>query len=626
MEVKDSMTDQTQSIIKRLPPEVIARIAAGEMITRPASAIKELIENALDAGADQIAIDVTESIDRYFQITDNGRGMNRSELELALERYATSKLATEEDLLSVSTLGFRGEALASIAEIARITLLTKSADDDHAWEISGEAGKIGPVKAAARSQGTTVVVEDLFFNTPVRKRFLKKGPGEMRLVKSSVSAYAMSAPHVGWKLSKDGKSLLDLSRTHDLKSRLLQIHGDRLAGGLIDIKWRDEHFSISGVIGVPELAKGGTGHQSFFINNRWIFAPWISQALRRGFGDLIPNHQNPWAVLFLEAPGEEVDVNLHPTKREVHFLNERRMFGLIQHAVQQAVAKLLPRFFLGNETSVGEGKQATSQQFSGDFGARPSNPTSGTPNAAGSTEGLFSGTSSSYKQSTNSFDGLEEAVRLYGPGASDQTPDETAHDASPIGETSSADLVALWQLHQRYVLAQTRKGLLVIDQHAAHERILYEKICRRMVSGESGAQQLLFPVVVELDQAQMELFHKTSDELVRMGFDVAEFAEHSVLVRGVPPMWRASSEAELLRDLLDEAGTMGLREGETVEGLARSFACRAAIKSGDPLGMEEMNKLVDELFTTDRPHGDPHGRPTFVFISLQDLDHRFGRG
>ncbi len=629
--MKDTMTNQTGSIIKRLPPEVIARIAAGEMITRPASAVKELVENALDAGAGQIGIEVTESLDRCFRITDDGRGMNKEELSLSLERYATSKLSTEEDLLSVATLGFRGEALASIAEIARVSLLTKSASDSHAWEISADAGNVSPVKAAARGQGTTVIVEDLFYNTPVRKRFLKKSSSEMRLVKTSVSAYALSTPQVGWNLEQDGKKLLELSPAHDLKSRLTQIHGTRLANGLIEINWRDEQFAISGVIGVPELAKGGTGHQTFFVNGRWIFAPWISQALRRGFGDLIPNHQNPWAALFLEAPGQQVDVNLHPTKREVHFLDERRMFSLIQQAVHQAVAKLLPRFFLGNESQATPGESAddiaskSSPPIQGVFSGPSTNSHTAPGSSPGSSSGLFPANRAPGQQSSGGFDGIEEAVRLYSGGALTTDNGDETLSASALPAASAADLVALWQLHQRYVLAQTRKGLLVIDQHAAHERILYEKICHRMTSGDSGAQQLLFPVVVELDLEQMELFQKNLHELAKMGFDVEEFSEHSVLVRGVPPLWRSRSEAELLRDLLDEVSTMGLREGETVEGLARSFACRAAIKSGEPLGVEEMNKLVDELFATERPHGDPHGRPTFVFISLQDLDQRFGR-
>jgi DNA mismatch repair protein MutL len=615
--VREQMTEHQTAIIKRLPAEVIARIAAGEMITRPAAAVKELVENALDAGTSQIKLEVTESLDRSFRISDDGHGMNREELSLALERYTTSKLAREEDLLSITTLGFRGEALASIAEIGRITVLTKSAEEEHAWELKAEAGEIGEIRAGARGQGTTITVEDLFFNTPVRKRFLKTGAGEMRLVKQSLTAYSLTAPGVSWYLEHDGRKLLDLAPAHDLKTRLRQIHGNKLADGLIEINWRNAEFSVRGVVGIPELARGGTQHQTFFVNGRWIVAPWISQALRRGFGDLIPNHQNPWAVLFLVVPPGQVDVNLHPTKREVHFLDERRMFGMIQQAVQQAVAKLLPRFFLGSDDPVSPPPVSSGTGKLTDSAASQSR----LPGIGGGARG-------------GSFDGIEETVRLYGPQSPSADtmpgldPPGTAASISPVGAPDEAcgDLVALWQLHNRYVLAQTRKGLMVIDQHAAHERILYEKIRARLVSGDSGAQQLLFPVIVELELDQMALFRNISNHLVQMGFDVEEFAERSVLVRGLPPLWRARSEAELLRDLLDEAASMGLREGETVEGLARSFACKAAIKSGEPLCVEEMNKLVDSLFATERPHGDPHGRPTFVFISLRDLDQRFGRG
>ena len=240
--------------------------------------------------------------------------------------------------------------------------------------------------------------------------------------------------------------------------------------------------------------------------------------------------------------------------------------------------------------------------------------------------GLAGAEARRYGAESRTFDGLEEASRLYGgaPGEGLVADADVAGEA--VGAEAAHGLVSLWQLHNRYVLAHTRKGLLIIDQHAAHERILYEQIRDRMTRGEGGAQQLLFPVVLELDEQRMQLYRDGATSLARMGFDTEEFSENSVMIRGLPPLWRARSEAELLRDLLDEATSMGLREGETLEGLARSYACRAAIKAGEPLGVEEMNRLVDELFATQRPHGDPHGRPTFVFISLRDLDRRFGRG
>jgi len=578
--------------IRKLPAEVIARIAAGEMISRPASMVKELVENALDAAPSRIGVTVREAVDRFLQVSDNGGGIARDELALALERHATSKIVREEDLLGIETLGFRGEALASIAEIARLTITSRREPDEHAWEIAAEGGTIGEIKAAARAPGTTVTVENLFYNTPVRKRFLKSGKGELKLAKSTLSAYALAAPGVGWSYTVDERTVFDLAPASDLRERLAQLHGPRVADGLLEIDGRERGFSLRGFVGVPELARAGSQHQAFFVNGRWVAAPWLGQAVRHGYGDLIPGHQNPWLVLFVVMPPDQVDVNLHPTKREVRFLDERAVFGSVQRAVHQAVARLLPRLVLGQ----------TSPAVA---------PRSSAPASQG-----------------GMFDGLKQAARIYGGGSAgeDLVADAAAGGESPLTEGPAEGLVSLWQLHNRYVLAQTRKGLLIIDQHAAHERILYERIRERMARGDHGAQQILFPVVLELDEQQMDLLQDVSASLARMGFDLEQFSHNSVLVRGVPPLWRVRSEAELVRDLLDEAASMGLREGETIEGLARSFACRAAIKSGEPLSVEEMNRLVDELFATELPHGDPHGRPTFVFVSLRDLDQRFGRG
>jgi DNA mismatch repair protein MutL len=613
--------------IERLPADVVGRIAAGEMIVRPSAAIKELLENALDAQAGRISVVVSEALDRRFQVIDDGVGIPREELRLALERYATNKITCEEDLLRVETLGFRGEALAAIAEISRLTITSRTAESEHAWTIHAEPGAIGEPEAAARALGTTVAVEDLFFNTPVRKRFLKKGPAEMRLARAIITAQALAVPGVGWSLELDGKRLLDMAPAPDLRSRLIQVHGKRIADGLLAVDWRDDGLALHGFLGVPELARAGRLHQTLFVNGRCVSSPWLGQAIRQGYGDLIPSHQQPWAVLFVTVAPDRVDVNLHPTKREVRFLEERLVFGCIQRAVRQAVAQLLPRFFLG----------ASGSQRGSDAAGSPAGTgirAGGGPRPSGAA----------------SFDGLEAAGQLYGGGSqgaglsSDSAGSEgglgqgaggdeeagvqaviAGTEARPLGGEGSDSLVSLWQLHSCYVLAQTRKGLLIIDQHAAHERILYERILARMTSEATGAQQLLFPVVQELTEEEADLFQELKGNLARMGFDLEEVGERSVLVRGVPPIWRARSEAGLLRDLLDEAACLGIREGETLEGLARAFACRAAIKAGAPLSVEEMNRLVDELFATEMPHGDPHGRPTFVFISLHELNRRFGR-
>jgi DNA mismatch repair protein MutL len=612
----ESFDTPAQATIRRLPAEVIGRIAAGEMITRPSAAVKELIENALDAGAQRITVSVTESLDRRLEIADDGCGIPAADLTLALERYTTSKLRREEDLLAVETLGFRGEALAAIVEIARVTLVSCAERAEHAWSVRAEAGRIETPQAAARARGTTVIVEDIFFNTPVRKRFLKPGPGELRLARDAIQAYALVHPAVAWRLEQDGREVLDYPTAPDLRTRLLRIHGPRLVEGLLAIDAAEGPLTLRGFVGVPELARPGSHHQVLFVNGRWIASPWLAQAVRQAFGDLIPSHQSPWAVLFLTVAPDAVDVNLHPTKREVRFLDERAVFGFVQRSVRPAVARLLPRLYL-DRGDAGGGATDTA----------PDSPASARrpANASGVAGDWRAGGDAA---TPTRLDGFEEARRLYGaygsPDGAGAVADAVAGDEALSAETAPRP-VALWQLHNRYVLAQTRKGFFIIDQHAAHERILYERVLDRMQHEPGGAQQLLFPVILELSDEEMELFRVIATDLTRMGFDCEAFEERSVVVRGVPPLWRARGEGSLVRDLLDEARETGLRPGETAEGLARAFACRAAIKAAEPLTMEEMNRLVDELFATRLPHGDPHGRPTFVFIALADLDRRFGR-
>ncbi|MCK4414049.1 MAG: DNA mismatch repair endonuclease MutL [Candidatus Eisenbacteria sp.] len=630
----EKTTSSDRRSIQRLPAEVIGRIAAGEMIARPAAAVKELIENALDAGAGRITISVTEALDRSIEVADDGTGIAGDDLALALERYTTSKIGREEDLLAIETLGFRGEALAAIAEIARVTVTSRTADAEHAWRIQATGGQVGSPEVASRGVGTTVTVADLFFNTPVRKRFLKSAASELRAAREVIQAYAQAFPGVAWRFTQDGRTVLELAPVEAMQARLSQLHGARLLEGLLAVEGRDEAgFGVRGFVGVPELARAGSRHQTFFVNGRWVVSPWLGQAVRRAFGDLIPNHQAPWALLLLTVPADRVDVNLHPTKREVRFFEERAIFAFVQRMVRVVVARLLPRFFLsaesgGQEAGTGAGASGGAEGGWRRGGAGATGIFPGPERAPGGyeavTKELYGGPGGA-----GAVAGTEDAQLgdLWGPaGPRNRVAEGAGGAGAELGGRPDEGLVSLWQLHGRYVLAQTHKGLLIIDQHAAHERILYERIQERMQSEEAAAQQLLFPVILELTDEEIEVYREHEAEMLRMGFECEELEERSVIVRGVPPLWRSRSEAGLVLDLLHETESMGLREGETREGLARAFACRAAIKAGEPLSVEEMNRLVDELFATRLPHGDPHGRPTFVFISLGDLDRRFGRG
>ncbi len=561
--------------VRRLRPEVVAKISAGEMILRPLSVAKELLENSLDAGAERIEIEIREAADRFLSCGDDGCGMSEGECRLAVERHATSKLREEEDLLAVRTLGFRGEALPSIARVARLRIVTSS-DGRGGTELLIRGGHLESVRPSPRARGTTVVVEDLFFNSPVRKRFLRSPAGEVRLVQRLIAAYALARPGVDFRLVVDGRESLHYP-PGDARARLEQVQGARFGEKVLPLEGDHPRIRVSGWIGIPEIARATASHQTFLVNGRWVAHPALSHALRQGYGDLIAPGRQPFAVILLDLAEGGADVNVHPTKREIRFLDESAVFAELVRVVRIAVARLVP------------GLAADARRWSASGMVRDE----GGPARPDLTPGL----------------GLR----------TEPHPERvTASDAEP------APMVELWQLQQRYIVAQTAQGILVVDQHAAHERVLYERAARALEGEQAIGQQLLFPVVVELQPGEADLLESLSEDLGRLGVQVDPFGGDSVILRSVPATWEGDPGA-MLRDLLDDIKERTRRSEERRGALAASFACRSAIKSGRKLDLIEMNRLIDELFATGMPHGDPHGRPTYVVLSVDDLDQRFGR-
>jgi DNA mismatch repair protein MutL len=587
--------------IRKLRPEVVAKIAAGEMILRPVSVAKELLENALDAGALRIEIEVRGSADRFLSVGDDGCGMSEAELLLAIERHATSKLAEEADLLGVTTLGFRGEALPSIARVAALRITT-SPDGGAGTELRVRGGHMEGMRPAARARGTTVEVEDLFFNSPVRKRFLRSPVGEIRLIQKVVAAYGHARPDVAFRLVVDGKESLHLEAAEP-EARLEQIHGPRFREKVIALAGEHPRLKIRGWIGIPEIARAGSAAQTILVNGRWVSHPALGQALRQGFGDLIPPTRNPFAILILEPTAGSVDVNIHPTKREIRFLDEGIVFAEVARVVRAATTRLIPGL-----AEQGGRWGATSYSAPAD-GAGPS-PGFAAPD-------LFYGSQGPLIPRGQSD--FRDAVV---PGVGGETLRESPDPAEP--SAGHAPMVPLWQLHDRYIVAQTRQGILIVDQHAAHERILYEQAMRWLDGEQATSQQLLFPVVVQLAPGESETLESMLDEFPRLGIHVEPFGGDSVVLRAVPATW-GGDPAAMLRDLLDDLSERTRRREERHGALAASFACHSAIRTGAKLDLPAMNRLIDELFATSLPHGDPHGRPTYVVLGISDIDRRFGR-
>ena len=580
------MPPTTTGFIRRLAPETASRIAAGEVIERPLSALKEILENAVDAGARRIEVRVDGALDRSFQVADDGIGIAPDELDLALERHCTSKIGALEDLDRLDSLGFRGEALPSIAAVSRLRIVSRRPDADAAAWVAVEGGVVTGRGETARAPGTTIEVGDLFYNTPARRKFLNTASGELRAALRLIEAMGLAFPTISFRLMVDGKERFDWPAApgqglEAARERAARLWGARHAGQRLAIALERDGVSLEALLGLPEHARATREGQFVFVNHRWIQSPLIGHALRQAYGDLLPGGRFPVAALWLRVAPERVDVNVHPTKREVRFADDDAVFALVAGACAQHLAHLHPPF-----TVV--------------YGTAP--------------EPRWAGRVAEGPQEQTAL-GLETPAG----GATASAP-----PSPPAGTAAEPEL---WQLHRTYILAPVRGALVIIDQHAAHERVLYEEALARLESGAGQSQQLLFPALVDLEHDRFELLLELGPWLEQLGWDLSLLGPPTVVIQGIPAGLTHEQPGELLRDVLDGvAGDRSEASAATIpERLARSHACHAAVKAGMPLTSEEMRTLVDRLFATAKPHGDPHGRPTFVRLELEELHRRFGR-
>jgi DNA mismatch repair protein MutL len=598
--------------IRRLGPETASRIAAGEVVERPLSALKEVVENALDAGARSIEVRVDGTLERAFSVADDGIGIAPGELELALERHATSKIASLDDLDRLTTLGFRGEALPSIAAVSRLRVTSRTPDREAAAFVAARGGEVVERGGAARAPGTTVEVAELFFNTPARRKFMGSAAGEMRAAFRMLEAYALAFPEVAIRLVIDGRERFDWAAAGAAgapsgeaglrRERVGILWGARHASQLLEAAGERDGIRVEALLGLPEHARATRDGQVILVNRRWVQSPLLAQALRQAYGNLLPAGRQPSVKLWLTVPPGRLDVNVHPTKREVRFAAEDSIFALVAGACAKPLATLQPPF------SVVRGG-AAEPVWADRVRERPANQTWLRLEPAAGTS-------------------LPPAV----PGEpAGERPEASAGGTAPdaAGTAPAPDTEPeLWQLHRTYILAPVRGGMVIIDQHAAHERILFEEARARLEGARGASQQLLFPALVDLSRDQYELLLELGPWLKQLGWEVAPLGPPTVVVQGVPSTLKHERPGQFLQDLLDgmnEETGRGAAE-DVAERLARSYACHAAIKAGDPLDRTEMRSLVDRLFATSQPHGDPHGRTTFVRLDLEELHRRFGRG
>lgn len=598
------------SRIHILPDTVVNKIAAGEVVERPSSVVKELVENALDAGATSVEIVLISGGRDLIEVTDNGSGMSAEESHLALTRHATSKISALEDLHSLRSFGFRGEALPSIASVSRLTLETNDGSSAEGISIVVQGGEIKREEPIARRQGTTVRVEHLFANVPARRKFLKTAQTEHRHAVRTIVDASLTSLNVRFRLENDRRESFELRAGQSLQERAEMVLGRKATTGSILMTAEIENLRIYGLLGTPSTARKSASAVHFFVNGRPISHRGLSYALYTGYGELLGEGRYPLACLLLDIAPDRVDINVHPAKREVRFEDEGRVKDLIATSVRETLSRELGAKPLNLDRRAGgsgAGRQTAVATHTGRIGEGDLPWRDG---------GLFSMTSEEAKSAA------EELFRVH----MEEEPAIGPVDAGVVEMPVVEENPMIWQIHDRYLIAPIKGGLLVVDQHAAHERILYERALAQLSGQPASRQQLLFPMVLELSVDQAALVEEFGPLLERVGFDVRPFGGNTVALHAVPPLLeRAGKEEEIFLALLDDMVEGGARGSGVQEKIAASLACRAAIMFGQRLDGRERRSLVDQLFACSQPQVCPHGRPTHLVLSLEELDSRFDR-
>ncbi len=586
-------------MIRKLSENTINRIAAGEVIERPASVVKELVENALDAGSTVIDVALSAGGRSMIRVADNGIGMTAPELELAVERHATSKLA-EDDLVNIRTLGFRGEALPSIAAVSRLKILSRPRSGGDAHEIRVEGGRKQAVRPAAHADGTVIEVTDLFFAVPARLKFLKSERAETAEAADVVRRLAMAHPGVRFTMTSDGRSLVDL-REGELEARIHAVMGREFQGNTVSIDAMRETVKLSGLVSLPTYHRAQANQQYVHVNGRPVRDKVIAGALRGAYADFMLRGRHPAVALFLTLPPDEVDVNVHPAKTEVRFRDQSLVRGLIVGAIRQALADAGHRA----SNTVGEGTLSSFRPESA--GYQPQPPRQQQNWTAPSRPG--------FQETQAAFEAFAPPS---GAGVS-EAPDEGDLD-TPLGAPRT-------QVHANYIISQTRDGMVIVDQHAAHERLVYEKMKAQLAASGIARQPLLVPEIVELDAAAAERLLDAAADLADSGLVIDGFGPAAIAVREVPALIADGNISRLVRDVADDLETFDASTGvrERVDHVLSTMACHGSVRSGRRLKPEEMNALLREMEATPHSGQCNHGRPTYVELKLSDIERLFGR-
>ncbi len=612
--------------IRILPETLCNQIAAGEVVERPASVVKELLENSLDAGATEIRIEVERGGKRLLRIIDDGTGMNRDDAFLSLERHATSKIHSEADLFRLGTLGFRGEALPSIASVSRLTLRTRSEQSDEGWEIYAEGGTVKRAGAVGIPSGTSIEVRDLFFNTPARRKFLRRDETEMGHIGDVVTKLALAHPEVQFRLVHNGRSILDVYRQASLIDRIASLLGRPVLKDLLAVeKDGPEEMALSGFVSEPSANRSGTGSIYTFINGRFIRDRVVQHALMDGYRNLLVKGRYPVAVLFLAIDPAMVDVNVHPTKHEVRFRDQRQVHDFIAASVRDT---LRPSNWLPTSGPPSGGDILTPEE--GPVGPPSSAPPSTIPFGQRVEHAA-----------TIARRGVQEALQGYARSSAGETlagfsPRPKVAPGpfwmpKPAGEPQEggffSSLEIIGQYTRSYIVCQDGADLILIDQHAAHERIGFEKLRSEYRRGRIERQALMFPAVLELDFKEAALLEEYHEELAQLGFEIEPFGGKTFALKAIPQILGDAKAEQLIRDVAGEMATVGksgLAE-EALEDVLILMACHSVIRANQTLSMEQIHALMAELDKVDFKAHCPHGRPVMKRLALSEIERMFKR-
>ena len=604
-------------IIQLLPDHIANQIAAGEVVQRPASVVKELLENSIDAQSDRIQLIVKDSGKALVQVIDNGLGMSHIDARMCFERHATSKIRKSEDLFTIQTMGFRGEAMASVAAVAQVELKSKQADDELGVLLQVEGSELKKQEPVATPAGTSIAVKNLFFNVPARRNFLKSNAVEMRHIVDEFQRTALSHPQISFSLHQNDIEMYQLP-SGKLSKRVVDIFGKKYQDQMAACEEETDLLRVYGYVGKPDFAKKTRGEQFFFVNNRYIKSNYLNHAVMTAFEHLLPDNSYPFYTLFIEIDPKHIDINVHPTKTEIKFDDERMVYAIIRAAVKQAL---------------GAHNISPSLDFNQDvnFSRFESKPSPASDRAYGQFRGVEKSSPGKWEQL---YEGLKDELH--------QEEQSRKREAFPVeGEPQTITMSSMastqqpnqeeipmqrnyFQIHFKYIAVQVKSGMMLIHQQAAHERIRYEKFKELLENRKGASQQALFPQTLTLQPSDYSLFQEIQDELRAIGFEFSALGNHCLVINGIPADLKAANEKQLFESFLEQ---FKLNRSElsisSDENIARAIAKRSALKIGQRLTVEEMSVMVDQLFACETPNYSPDGTRTTFILELEKIDQFF---